>query len=493
MLEKFVFSTLTQLISNLIYLFSFYLLFQKLNATYLGIWGFLHSIISLGFIFTDLGIDVIHYQYSGKQESSKFFATYFIIKISIIGINVLFTFLILTFLDLWYSSFLFLILLIFFSRILTQITLIFLVNLKSRIKVFKVEIPSFLITIGKSIIITYLYFNFIQSLASLIYIAASNFIFDIIFFILIQILSKQEIEFNKIKKQLAYKYLKDASPFFLFSIISVISSNLGLIIINYSLGYESLGFVSFVSLYIIPMFLIISNSIITIYLPLFSKLYEQNDMILIKKIIYKIEKYSSILFLSIIIIVIINGNLLFSIFIPNYINSVPILSIMIFIPYLLSISQPYSYYFIASKKQKIQAFINSITRILIIILMILLIPSFGTIGYAISQLIPWILWCLLNHYFSKKIFKINVQKGIILQLLLAIATIIIGYMLKIIFVTVFLYIPVLVLIISSIISIILFICLLILFKELKKVDFKFFMKVFKFEEYIKSLKREFDD
>ena len=492
MQEKFIFSIITQLISNIIYLFSFYLLFQKLNPTYLGIWGFSSSIINLGFIFTDLGIDVIHYQYSGKQDSSKFFSTYFIIKISIISLNVLFTFIILTFFEIWHSFFLYLILLILLSKILTQITTLFLVNLKSRIKVFKVEIPSFLIITGKSIIILYLYFNFTQSLSSLIYIAISNFIFDIIFFILIQILSKQEIEFTKINRQLIYKYLKDASPFFLFSIISVISTNLGSIIINYTLGYESLGYVSFVNLYVIPMFLIVPSSIITIYLPLFSKFYEQNDLVLIKKITYKIEKYSSILFLSIIIVVLLNSDLFFSIFIPNYINSVPILNIMIFIPYLLSISQPYSYHFIAGNKQKIQAFINSITRILIIILMILLIPSFGIIGYGISQTIPWILWCLLNHYFSKKIFKIDIQKGIIVQLFLAVLTIIIGYLLKMILFNFFFNIHIL-LLLTSLISILLFICLLIIFKELSNIDFKFFMKILKLEEYVKSLKKEFND
>jgi len=490
MQEKFVFSILSQFFSNIIYLFSFYLLFQKLNATYLGIWGFVNSVINLGFIFTNIGIDVIHYQYSGYQDNSKFFTTFLIIKISILNLNLILTIIIISYLKLWNNSFIYLILLILFSKVINEINSIFLVNLRSRIKVFKVEISSFLIIIGKSLVIIYVYFNFIHSLITLNFIALYNFIFDLIFFILIQILSKQEIQLNKINRKLIYKYLRDVSPFLIFSVISIISANLGSIIISYSLGYKSLGYISFVNSYLIPILLTIPNSIITIYLPLFSKFYEKHNLRIIKKIIYKLEKYFSIFFLSIIILIILNGDLIFSILIPNYINSVPILKIMIFFPYFLSISQPRSYYFVAAKKQKIQVFINSITRSLIIILLVLLIKPYGTFGYSISQTIPWILWCFLNYYFSKKIFKLNFQKGILLQLIFAIISIILSYLLKMIFITFLNSISILLL--TSFLSIGLYFILLINFKELKKDDIKFLKKIFKLEKYIKSLRNEFN-
>jgi len=63
MKEKFMIS---QLSLSIIHLLSFYFLFSKINADLLGLCVFLTSFINLGFLFVDIGLDQIHYQYSKK-------------------------------------------------------------------------------------------------------------------------------------------------------------------------------------------------------------------------------------------------------------------------------------------------------------------------------------------------------------------------------------------------------------------------------------------
>jgi len=58
---------------------------------------------------------------------------------------------------LWESIFTFYSILILISKIVENISNIFFINLKIKIKAFKAEIPNFFITIGKSIAIIFIY------------------------------------------------------------------------------------------------------------------------------------------------------------------------------------------------------------------------------------------------------------------------------------------------------------------------------------------------
>lgn len=503
MKEKFIISLVSHVISNLTILYAFYLLFLNLDKPLVGIWALLNSIINLGFLFINIGLDTIHYQYSGKKNSSEYFGTFFTIKLLLLSINVLITvfFLIfISFTEFWSIEYLILLLFLLFSKILFNITNIFFINLKTRIKVFKTEIPVFFITIGKSISIIFLSLNLSYFSNPLLYICISNFLFDLVFLFLILLFSKNEFKINKPKKEFARYYLKDIRPLFFFSITLIIATNLGNLILDYSFGHEALGNFSFVNNYIIQMLLLISGSIITIYLTLFSKFFEEEDLNSIKRITYVIEKYFSIFFLWIIIVVFLNGKLILSIFLPQYTETITILSIMVFIPYFVAITQPYSYHFIAGKKQKINAHINIFSRVIIIFLMIYLIPSnilifqtlgLGAIGYALSQTFPWILWVFLNRYYSYKTFNIKPQKNIVLHIPLAIISFLFSFALKyLIFENIF---PnhILVLIITTILSFGIFLSLLFLFKELKREDLQFFFQLVKFQTYKDSLKEEF--
>lgn len=398
------------------------------------------------------------------------------------------------------EQFFFLVLFLLFDKILVQIVQIFLVNLKTKIKIFKAELPSFFIALGKSISIIYLGLNLFIFADALLYLCISNFIFDSVYIILILLLSKNEFKIEKPRKQFALNYLRDVKPLLFYSIILVIAANLGQLILDYSFGHEALGYVSLVSNYIMPVLFLISTSIVTVYLTLFSLYFEKGDISSIKKLLHIIEQYFSILFLAIILVVLLNGELIISIILPKYINSIPILYIMIFIPYCIGISQPYAYLFIAEKKQIIIAKIDSFTRILIITLMITLIPQsifsfqmlgFGGIGYAFSQTIPWVIWCLLCHYASYRCLKIGSQKKILLHFFLACLSLLIGIFFKNIFSNYLLYNKLLLIMFSSSFVVVIFIALLFIFKELNKRDIKLFIQLFKVQNYKESLLNEF--
>jgi len=505
MKEKFIVSLVSQVLSNLIFIFAFYLLFLNLDISTLGIWALLNSIINMGFLLINIGLDTIHYQYSSKKNSSEYFGTFFTIKVVLLLINVIITIffiIIISFTELWRIEYSILFLFLLLSKIMYNIANIFFINLKTKIKVFKAEIPTFIIASGKGISIIFISINLSRLTNPLLYLSVSLFTFNFIYLILILLFSKNEFTFEKPRRNFVILYLKDVKPLFFFSITLVIATNLGNLILDYSFGHDALGNFSFINNFIVDSLLVISGSIITIYLTLFSKFFEEGDLESVKKITYIIEKYYSIIMLFIVIVVLLNARLILSIFFKKYVETAPILCIMIFIPYFLAITRPYSYHFIAGKNQKINAYINIFTRITIIIMMVCLIPSklfifqflgLGSLGYALSLTLPWILWTIINRYYSYKIYNIKPQKKIILHILIAIFSLLISYALKNL---IFRYIfqnQIQLLIITSIFSLILFITCLFIFKELKREDITFFLQLIKLKNYKDSLREEFSN
>ena len=159
MKEKFFFSLITGVSSNLLFLFASYILLLRLDIASIGTWVFLNTVVSLGFLFINVGFDSIHYQYSGKENFSDYIGTYFIIKVAVLIINIIITLGLLAILQIWNTIFIAFSLLLLFSKILFCIGNIFIVNLRIKIKIFKAEIPNFFVITGNSLSIIYLAFN----------------------------------------------------------------------------------------------------------------------------------------------------------------------------------------------------------------------------------------------------------------------------------------------------------------------------------------------
>lgn len=483
--EKYIFTILIKSSSTIINYFASYFLAISLQVFLLGIWNYLISIINIGFIFLELGFDIIYLQKSNRDNIKIYFGNFFFIKVFLIVLNI-FTTIVLAFLFNALATYFLIIIYLLLSKCCFGLISIFSLNLKSQIKVFKAEFPSFISNIGKTLFIIYFVLNLNNVLNPLTILSFSYFLLDLFSLIYIIISSRNEIFFGKPQFSVIKELIKDTKPLIYYSIIYILANNIGNIIINHLFGSEILGYYSFINSYIIALLLMISASIIHMSITIYSHHHNQNEINFIRTYTYSIEKYFSIFYLSIIIIVLLNSNLIFKIFLPKYIKSIPILNIMIFIPYMVSITRPYAFTLISGKNQKLTAKINSLINIIILILMLILIPNslysillvgWGVIGCAIAQTLPWILWIILNRYYAYKLYDIKPKSILINHLALSFIAFLISYIIKEFILSILIIDAFLLLLISSILSILIFLSLLFIFKQLKKQDLKFLFNI----------------
>lgn len=98
--------------------------------------------------------------------------------------------------------------------------------------------------------------------------------------------------------------------------------------------------------------LFISNSITENYQTLYSIWIKENSYEKIRRFANKLEKFSSIFFGLILTGTLLNAKIALKLFLPNYINSLIYIQILIFVPYIASISRPYGKILVPAGKQK---------------------------------------------------------------------------------------------------------------------------------------------
>ena len=502
MKEKFIFSILSQMGRWVFTLIGSYLFFLYLDVELMGIWALLNSIVNLGFILVNLGFDSIHYQYSSKKDFEEYFGTFLFIKFALVLINVSVSIILIISFGLWNSEYLQIILFILFSKIIVDSLNIFLVHLKAKIRIFKVEIPLFVITIGQNISKIYIALNLSYISDPLLFLGITNFVFNVIYIILILSFSKKDIKINKPQMSIAVNYLKDTKGLIIFSILLVISNNIGSIILDYSFEHTDLAYFSLINTYFIPFFGLISTALIAIYMPLFSQYFERNEKESIQETVHMLEKYTSIFFICIIIMVLTGGELIFSIFLPQYLNSVPILYILTFSSYLTSINRTYFILLISGKKQDVSAIWSIFNVSLKLILLFILIPNqffifnmlgMGTIGYALAILIPSLISVFFARYSSKRYFDIKFQKEIFIHFLMGMSSFFIVFLLRIYVLNLLINENLILLTVLITLSIGIFFGFLFIFKILNKNDISIFYESLKLKIYTNSLKEEFSN
>lgn len=502
MKEKFVISIILPFFTNLFSFFANYILILKLQVELMDTWAFINSVITLGFLFADLGLNSIHYQFSSKPDYDKYFGTFLSLRVILIGMNTISTLILITLLDLWFTNFVPYMLIILITYIIIQLAEVFIRNLKSKNKIFKSEIPKFLALNINNIAILLLALNLSNIQEPLFFMSIINLLSNSFYAFLLVFISKKDLSFHKPKKELAKEYLKSAKPLMIYSILYIVSENIGNILLNETAKENSLAYFYIIYNYVIIMLLLISRSITDIYQVQYAHYFEKKDTESIQKLTHQIEKYSSIFFLSITIVVIVNAPLTFSIFLPNYLESVPLLYILIFVPYLSGISLPYSRQMTSGKRQKEQAIFDTFNRCLRLFLLFLLIPGqllffkglgLGAIGYSLAVLIPWIFLSIGYRFLTFKYFKIKPQKKILIHLFISIFIIIGSIQLKNLFLAKIFNQDIFLLLISSGISIALFFIILVLIKEITIKDFRFFLELLSFKRYSNSFRDEFKE
>lgn len=499
MKEKFIASILLQFLNRIFTVLGYLFLVSNLDVGLMGIFAFIISFLNFSFAFVDLGFRSIHYQYSSKRNFNDYFSTFFSIRIILIFSNLFFTFILIVLFDVWKEQFFIYLLIHFMALIFLKLSEIFTINLRSKKKVMKSELTFFLIYFFLNLSIIIFSLNIDKFHDPLLFLNLIYLVFNLLFLISIVLVSKKDFFLTKLNRGLFLKYVQDAKPLVLYSILYIISEYIGSLIIFYSLGIVPLAYIYIVYSVVINVLVVISNSIIDIYQIYFSQFFKSNDKNSIKTMTYSIEKYFSIVFLSILIVVYLNGELMFSLFLPNYIQVLPLLYIMIIIPYLSAINLAYRRQMVPGRKQKPMAIFDTIMRSITIILMIILIPTeifgikglgWGTLGYAIAMLIPYILMTIGYRVFSYKFFNVRYQKKMILHFILIFPCLFISNWIKSNLLAVWIQNQFFLLITSSTISLAIFIGELFALKQLKIKDVLFLLDIINLKKYLKSIKRE---
>jgi len=499
MKEKFIASIVLQFLNRTITVLGYFFLVSNLDIELIGIFAFIISFLNFSFAFVDLGFKSIHYQYSSKKDFNDYFGTYLSIKLILIISNLFFIFILIVLFDVWEEEFFIYLLIHLLALIFLKISEIFTINLRSKKKVIKAELPFFVIYLFLNLSIIVFSLNIDKFQDPLLFLNSIYVVFNLLLLISLILVSKKDLYITKFNRSLFLKYIKDTKPLILYSILYIISEYIGNILIFYSLGEVSLAYIYIVYSVVINVLVIISNSIIDLYQIYFSHFFKNRDKNLIKIMTYSIEKYFSIGFLSILIVVYLNGELIFSLFLPNYKQAIPLLYIMIIIPYLSAINLAYRRQMVPGRKQKPMAIFDTIMRSITLIMMIILIPTeifgikglgWGILGYAIAMLIPYILMTIGYRVFSYKFFNVQYQKKIILHLILIFPCLFISNWVKSEFLAVWIQDQFLLLIISSTLSLAIFIGELFALKQLKIKDVLFLLDIINLKKYFRSIKRE---
>jgi len=318
-----------------------------------------------------------------------------------------------------------------------------------------------------------------------------------VFFLLL--LSKGEYKFKKLNPTLMKKFYLDTRPIIFATVITVFYTNFKMVLIGLTFGPEALAYYNFIDAHILAFLLLITSAINPLYLSVYSKKFSQNKKDEIQTMANLIEKYSSLLFLFIMIFVFLNAELLFAFFLPNYMPSVYILYLLIFIPYIASINRPYSMLFVPGKKQKFTSKYGVIKVMILLLIIIVVVPTeifsikmlgLGVIGLCVIELLKWISDIIVYRYTVNKFFAIKSYKKIYIHILVMINVLFITYMVKeFILINIFEH-PILIISACTIISLGLFLLELILLKEIQRSDVRFVLSLLKIKTYKDSLIQE---
>lgn len=471
-----------------------FLLISKFTIGLYGIFVFSISLIQLFLIFIDLGFSQIYLQNNPDERFEEYFSVYFLFKLILLIGN--FTLLIISsfFLNLEPLVFQFLIM-ITISFIFTHFAEIWVINLESKFKFIKRGITFVFEGILKNSLGLLIIINYASIANPLILLSQFYILSSILYLILVFILSKGEFQFKKINKEIMKKIFKATKPLILSSIVGVVVINIGNIILDVSYSHEELAYYYLIERQVITFLLLISIQILQIFLSYFPKEFEDNNLTNIKNTTHTAERYLSILFLSIIILTILNGRLIIKIFLPKYLNATIYLYILIFIPFFAGVNRPYTSHLIASKRQSLYTKYSIYRSIIYIFMVIILIPKyffsipmlgFGGIGLAYLSVSIWVIDAFYYRIISKRI-GIPPQKGILLHLFLAGFAFFLVFFISRFFLRNFILNDFIYILITSSILLGIFLLELVLFRELDKKDLKFFLKLLRFSTYKDSL------
>ncbi|UYP47979.1 hypothetical protein NEF87_004264 [Candidatus Lokiarchaeum ossiferum] len=496
MKDKFIIRMIFQVGLQFLNIFAAYFFAKYLSLELMGVTGEVSSYIGIFTMFLSIGIESIYIQHSGDSNFESYYSNFMFIKLSIIFLSFISLLFFIFLIDFQYKGYF---LLISLTELITKYSIVVNTHLRAKLKIYKAEIPSFVIGFLNAIVKTIISINLNKFSNPLIVYGAVSLLFAGINLFFTLYISKGERTRTKISKSRIFQLLKETKPLIFTSLILIFNDNIGNLIIDHFYGTEQFAYYFFVKSFIIVTLTTVTLSIGVIYESYFAKWFVNNKYKEIQKMTQKIEKYSAIFYCAVAILTLLNAEIAFQIFLPNYIDSIPILQILVFIPLFSSLSRPYNKHLYAGKKQGVISRYLSIRSVCFLILIVIIIPEniwginllgFGVIGYCFLNLTFNIIDYAFYRYFSKKYFGIEGENKLFFILPLSFLTFLISYLLKYLLIEV-IESQLILLVLSSLISFIFFIISLIICHFINRDDISFFLDLFNLKNYKKGLKDEF--
>jgi O-antigen/teichoic acid export membrane protein len=500
MKEKLIIQTLIELSVQIVGLYVTYLKTRPiieggLGTIGYGILSYATSLNGLFSVFTDLGINTIHYQYTYKSDLSKYFGSYFVIKLVLLLSNYAFAFVWLVFQN-NDSLTLQVIFLFFLNGLIYSIGDLFNMNLQVRLKLIKKEIVIFSIQMLNYALQSYILFHntdvntaVLEISLVILYTSCAQ----VIFFILI---SLKENIFVRPSFMLIKEYFKSAKPLVIQQVINGVTAYIGSVLI----GNENLSLLAYYTLTmsILNIFSTASASFTKLFDSTFPKLFLNKEKSAITEISYVFEEYASIIYIFIIFAINLFVGPLIMHFIPDYQPSIVLLDVMIFLPYFATINIPFSNNLVQNKRQKMMAQINLIEGISTLLIQLIFIPAnlfsipmlgWGPWGMIFEFILFTIVNTILFRYLSNKLFSNRSRVKHLKHFLIGFITYFLVYAVSLVtnrlIANFFVNLTLLFLLLVGI-----YLALLFFTRELKKQDIVFLLDLLKPKNYVDSFKDE---
>lgn len=389
------------------------------GPTVLGTVAFGLAYVSMFSFIADLGIGTAHIKLvSEGKDLGKCISTYAVLKSITTGLFLLIVLEIFLFQKYIFhigfesQTHEYVILIMLISVAIQQLLFIPKTTFAGRTEQAKQDIPDFIGTLVyqvlRIIIVLLGYRAIALALGNLV---STILIIPIIFFLF------KDYPHSSFDKELAKQYLKIALPIMLIGMSTKVIVYLDKVILQFFTCSEQVGY--YTAGYRIGGFvLLIANSVGLLFFPLFSKAVANGDFQYIRDKINKFERFSFLFIMPVVILLVIYSDAIVKILLGSqYIESIPILSIITLAMFLAVLNMPYGNVITGMGFFKLAAIINIINLGLFIITIILLVNpkifNWGATGAAITVLFSNLFLGTLYRIFAKKKCPvINIKEGL---------------------------------------------------------------------------------
>lgn len=225
------------------------------------------------------------------------------------------------------------------------------------------------------------------------------------------------LDFGRFDKKLFKEYLQYAIPIFLIVVINSIMEYADKLLLAYYTDTKELGYYS-AAFSIGGMFLLISNSVGTIFFPLFSSLIAQENWKAVNEKIHYFQQFIVVFFFpAICLLIIVGAPFLIFLIGDKYHPSITPFKILLLATYLSIVGIPYGNIINGMGRFYINAQINLICLVVFILsIYVLLNPDYlglGATGIAINLIIVNLVRNLLYFMFAFRLGKLRPQLAVL--------------------------------------------------------------------------------